>query len=157
MRNLVFVATAVSASIAGAQARQTPAQYFPSASTWEHRTPEQVGMSAAKLAEAIAYAKEKEVTNPRDLEQNHYQTFGREPFGNAIGPIKSRGEPTGVIIKNGYIIAEWGEPARVDMTHSVTKSFVSTMVGLAVDRGLIRSIDDTVYPYIAPIQYAQTP
>jgi len=124
---------------------------------WERRTPEQVGLDAAKLQEAIVFAKEREVKNPRDLEENHYQTFGREPFGMAIGPIKSRGEPTGVIIKNGYIVAEWGEPSRVDMTHSVTKSFVSTMVGLAVGRGLIRSIDDTVGPYMAPVLHAETP
>jgi CubicO group peptidase (beta-lactamase class C family) len=137
--------------------RPTAAPYYPNATTWERRTPEQVGMSSAKIQEAIAFAKEKEVTNPRDLEANHYQTFGREPFGDAIGPIKPRGDMTGVIIKNGYIIAEWGDPTRVDMTHSVTKSFVSTMVGLAMDRGLIRSIDDTVAPYIAPIHYAQAP
>ncbi len=124
---------------------------------WERRTPEQVGLDAVKLQEAIAFAREKEVKNPRDLEENHYQSFGREPFGNAIGPMKARGDATGIIIKNGYIVAEWGEPSRVDMTHSVTKSFVSTMVGLAVERGLIRSIDDTVHPYMAPVLHAVTP
>ena len=45
---------------------------------------------------------------------------------------------TGIIIKNGYIIAEWGEPLRVDMTHSVTKSFLTATVGLAFDRKLIK-------------------
>ena len=85
------------------------------------------------------------------MEQNHYQTFGREPFGDAIGPMKDRGAPTGVIIKNGYVIAAWGEPHRPDMTHSVTKSFLSATVGLAYDRGLIKSINDTVDTYMAPI------
>ena len=157
MRNLPLLAAAFLSTMAGAQSRQTTAPYFPTASTWEHRTPEQVGLSAAKIDEAIAYAKSQEVKNPRDLEENHYQTFGREPFGQLIGPVKSRGDQTGVIIKNGYIVAEWGEPARVDMTHSVTKSFLSTVVGLAVDRGLIRSVDDTVWPYMAPILHAETP
>jgi CubicO group peptidase (beta-lactamase class C family) len=156
MNNRVIALALVTASAAFAQ-RPAPAPYYPTAATWERRTPEQVGMNSAKIQEAIAFSKEREVRNTRDLEDNHYQTFGREPFGNAIGPIKSRGDVTGVIIKNGYIIAEWGEPSRVDMTHSVTKSFVSTMVGLAVDRGLIRSIDDTVAPAIAPILYAQAP
>ena len=45
-----------------------------------------------------------------------------------------------------------GEPKRVDPTHSVTKSFVSSVVGVAYDRGLIRSIDDPVKDYVAPIQ-----
>ncbi|HEU4994731.1 MAG TPA: serine hydrolase [Gemmatimonadaceae bacterium] len=139
---------------AGAQAA-TP--YVPPPGSWERRTPEQMGMDGAKLQEAIAFAKEREVKVPRDLEAAHYQTFGREPFGNAVGPMKSRGEPTGIIVRRGYIVAEWGEPARVDMTHSVTKSFVSTSVGLAVDRGMIRSIDDSVYQYMAPVLHAVTP
>jgi CubicO group peptidase (beta-lactamase class C family) len=38
------------------------------------------------------------------------------------------------------------------MTNSVTKSFLSTVVGLAVDHGLIRSVQDTVENYMAPIE-----
>ena len=37
------------------------------------------------------------------------------------------------------------------MTHSVTKSFLSSVVGIAHDRGLIRSIDDTVRDYVPPV------
>ena len=116
-----------------------------------------MGMDGAKLQEAIAFAKEKEARAPRDLEAAHYQTFGREPFGNAVGPMKTRGDASGLIVRRGYIVAEWGDPARVDMTFSVTKSFVSTTVGLAVDRGLIRSIDDSVYQYMAPVLHATSP
>ena len=138
-----------------ALAQQVP--YYPPAGAWEHRTPEQVGMDGAKLRDAIAFAKEKEVKAPRDLEAAHYQTFGREPFGNAVGPMKTRGDQTGLIVRRGYIVAEWGDPARVDMTFSVTKSFVSTTVGLAVDRGMIRSVDDSVYQYMAPVLHASPP
>lgn len=38
------------------------------------------------------------------------------------------------------------------MTHSVTKSFLSSVVGLAVDQGLIRNVNDTVAPYVPPIE-----
>jgi len=31
------------------------------------------------------------------------------------------------------------------------------VVGLAVERGLIRSIDDSVHPYMAPVLHAATP
>jgi CubicO group peptidase (beta-lactamase class C family) len=126
------------------------AHYFPG-KEWIHKKPEEVGMDAAKIKEAIDFAIAHETNSPRSLEQNHYQTFGKEPFGDAIGPMKDRGAPTGIIIKNGYVIAEWGEPLRPDMTHSVTKSFLSAAVGLAYDRGLIRNINDTVYTYMAPI------
>ncbi len=46
-----------------------------------------------------------------------------------------------MILKNGFIIAKWGDIKRVDMTFSVTKSFLSTVAGLAVDQGLIGTQD----------------
>jgi len=113
--------------------------------------PDEVGMDAIKVKEAVDFAIAHETKSPRSMEENHYRTFGKEPFGDAIGPMKDRGAPTGIIIKNGYVIAEWGEPMRPDMTHSVAKSFLSATVGLAYDRGLIKRISDTVYTYMAPI------
>ena len=142
---------------AGMTAAQAQQPYVPPAGSWERRAPEQMGMDGVKLQDAIVFAKQNEVKAPRDLEAAHYQTFGREPFGNAVGPMKSRGEPSGIVVRRGYIVAEWGDPARVDMTFSVTKSFVSTSVGLAVDRGMIRSIDDSVYQYMAPVLHAVVP
>src|ERR1700688_5131215 len=98
------------------------AAYYPDA-TWQHRTPSESGVSPDLLKQAIDFAVAGETKAPRDLVMNHYQNFGREPFGYAIGPIKERGDPTGIIIRKGYIVAEWGDPLRVDMTHNVTKSF----------------------------------
>ena len=146
---LVVAAGALSWS-GGAEGQQ--GRYWPGAgSAWETRRAEQVGMDAAKLAEAVAFAQANESTSARDLEEAHYQSFGREPFGDAVGPFKERGEATGVIVRNGYIVAEWGDPERVDMTFSVTKSFVSTVVGLAYDRGMIRDVNDPVHTYMAPV------
>src|SRR3954469_1734508 len=130
---------------------QTQARYFPDAD-WKRKTPREAGIDADRLKAAVDAGIAAEIRTPRDLALNHYQTFGREPFGHAIGPIKDRGEQTGVIVHKGYIVAEWGEPARVDMTMSVTKSLLSTVIGVANDRGLIRSIDDTVREYVPPIQ-----
>jgi CubicO group peptidase (beta-lactamase class C family) len=130
---------------------KTAAAYFPDAA-WQRKTPAEAGINPQLLKEAIDFAIAGETKAPRDLVMNHYQTFGREPFGYAIGPIKERGDPTGLIIHRGYVVAEWGDPLRVDMTHSVTKSFLSSLVGIAVDRGMIRSIDDPVRDYVGPIQ-----
>jgi CubicO group peptidase (beta-lactamase class C family) len=127
--------------------------YYPGAADdWERRTPEQVGMDASLVDEAIQFAKDNETQAPRDLEQNHYLSFGREPHGEGVGPFKERGDMTGIIVRHGYIVAEWGEPTRVDMTFSVTKSFLSTTVGLAWDRGLIRNIHDRVQEYM-PVEH----
>ncbi len=141
---------------ASAQARgRAAAPYVPGA-VWEHRAPAAMGVDSAKLAEAIAFAVANEARAPRDMEESHYRSFGREPFGQGIGPFKPRGEPTGVILRGGYVIASWGEPDRVDMTHSVTKSFLSTVVGLAVERGLINSIDEPVWRSQSPVYLLRT-
>ncbi len=126
--------------------------YFPDANNWLTKSPTELGLNPTKIQETITFAKENEVKNPRNMEVSHYQTFGKEPFGFAIGPFADRSEPTGLIIYKGYIVASWGEPARCDITHSVTKSFLSSVVGLAVDRGLIKSVQDTVSAYIPPIE-----
>jgi CubicO group peptidase (beta-lactamase class C family) len=127
------------------------APYVPPAGAWERRSPSAMGMDSVKLADAIAYAIEKESKTPRDLELNHYQTFGREPFGAAIGPLAPRGGATGVILRKGYVVATWGDPNAVEIVNSVTKSFLSTVVGLAFDAGRIRSVDDTVSQVMPPI------
>jgi CubicO group peptidase (beta-lactamase class C family) len=126
--------------------------YFPSRGEWKHRSPAAMGLDSAKLAAAIQFAKDNETQSPRSMEISQALSFGKEPFSQGVGPFADRGEPTGVIIYKGYIVAEWGEPLRVDMTHSVTKSFLSTVVGLAVDRGLIRNVYDTVAAYVPPIE-----
>jgi CubicO group peptidase (beta-lactamase class C family) len=55
-----------------------------------------------------------------------------------------------VIVRHGYIVAEWGEPKSVDMTFSVTKTFLTTVVGLAWQRGLIHDVNDLARDYMPP-------
>jgi CubicO group peptidase (beta-lactamase class C family) len=57
-----------------------------------------------------------------------------------------------LIIKDGKLIFEeymngW-DPARLHRVQSVTKSFTSTVVGLAIREGLIESVDDPVSKYL---------
>ena len=133
-------------------AAASQAAYYPGpGNDWARRSAREVGMDSSRLAEAIAFAIQRESRAPRDLEIAHYQTFGREPFGEGVGPFKERGDPTGIVVRHGFVVATWGDPDRVDMTFSVTKSFVSTTVGLALDRGMIRSLKDPVRSYVAPI------
>lgn len=147
-RHTLFAAACLLLAIARPLRAQT---YFPPAGSWEHRTPAQVGLSQAAVDSAVKIAIANESTSPRDLLQNHLQTFGREPFGEAIGPLRERGGAAGLIVKRGYIVAEWGDVDRVDITNSVTKSFLSTTVGLAWDRKMIRDLKDTVRSYMTPI------
>lgn len=126
--------------------------YFPDAGNWLHQSLKDTGIDSVKLRDAIIFAIKNETKGSRNMELSQAMSFGKEPFGEGTGPFSDRGEPTGVIVYKGYIIAEWGEPSRVDMTHSVTKSFLSTVVGLAVDKGLIKSVNDKVIDYMPPIE-----
>ena len=155
MKPLVFLSLLLfAAGPANAQSRPAKqAPYFPPRGEWEHRRPGQLGLDSAQLQNAITFAKDNESRAPRDQELASAESFGKnEPFDAGVGPFKERGDPTGLIIYKGYIVAEWGDPSRVDMTHSVTKSFLSSVIGLAVDQGLIRSVTDTVAGYVPPIE-----
>ena len=137
------------------KARAATTPYVPLAGSWERRSPSAVGMDSVKLADAVAFAVSKESRTPRDLELNHLQSFGREPLGDAIGPLPPRGGATGIVLRRGYVVATWGTPDAEEITNSVTKSFLSTVVGLAVDDGRIRSVHDTVAHYVPPIVRAR--
>ncbi|MBA3467862.1 MAG: serine hydrolase [Gemmatimonadaceae bacterium] len=153
---VLLVPVAISAGGATrAVSAQNPARganYYPGPDgRWDHRRPQQVGMDSARVAAAVDFALARESKAPRDLLLAHLQSFGREPYGDAVGPFTTRGNPTGIIVRRGYIVAEWGDPRRVDMTFSVTKSFLSTVVGVAFDRGLIPDINRAVHTDLAPI------
>ena len=143
---LALVALLLATELASAQT------YWPGRHLdWERKSPQEAGFDAATIQRAIDIAIAGESTSPRDLAFNHEMTFGREPRGEAVGPFTVRAPQTGLIVHKGYIIAEWGDPHKVDNTFSVSKSFLSTTVGLAYDRGLIVDVHDLVRPYVAPI------
>jgi CubicO group peptidase (beta-lactamase class C family) len=77
-------------------------------------------------------------------------SFGKEPGFKIVGPIMDRGPASGIVMRHGYIVAEWGDPKRADITNSVTKTFLTTVVGLAWQRGLIRDVSDYARDYMPP-------
>lgn len=126
--------------------------YFPPAGKWAEKKPSEMGVDGSKIEAAVDFAIAQESDESKNLKLAHYQSaFGREPFGFPVGPMKDRGPATGLVIYKGYVIAQWGDPHRVDLTFSVAKSILSTTVGLAVDKKLIASEKDLVYPYMGPI------
>jgi CubicO group peptidase (beta-lactamase class C family) len=123
--------------------------YFPDKNeVWTQKAPQEFKIDAKLLQEAISFAEANEYSGSRDLRIAILKGFEREPFHEILGPTKKRGGPAGMVLKNGYLVAHWGDVKRVDMTFSVTKSFLSTVAGLAEDRGLIKSTDDPVVDYV---------
>lgn len=128
---------------------QVKAQYFPvKGAAWETIDAKKAGFDAQKLASVVDFAKENEYSGSKDLRIAILQGFAREPYHDVLGPTRERGGPAGMILKDGRIVAQWGDTKRVDMTFSVTKSYLSTVAGLAVDKGLIRSVDDPIKNYV---------
>src|SRR5712691_660935 len=132
-------------------AAQLAPSYFPDRFDWLHKKPEDVGMDAGRLDEAVKHAIASENPATKDLTLYIATTTGAtEPFDTPIGPVKARGAANGLIMRHGYIVAEWGESRRVDMTFSVTKTFLTTVVGLAWQRGLIHDVNDYARDYMPP-------
>jgi len=122
--------------------------YFPNKTTWKKRSPEDFNINKSKLNTAIDSIIANEYSGPKDLRLAVLKGFAREPYHKILGPTRHRGEPAGMLLKNGYCIATWGDTKRVDMTFSVTKSYLSTIAGLAIDNKLIKTVDDKVGDYV---------
>ncbi|WP_458308826.1 serine hydrolase [Croceiramulus getboli] len=123
--------------------------YFPERfDDWATVSAKDLGWSESGLEEVVAFAKANEYQGSRDLRIAILEGFSREPFHEILGPTKKRGGPAGMILYRGRLVAQWGAIDRVDMTFSVTKSFLSTVAGLALDRQLIHTLDDKVGKYV---------
>ena len=95
--------------------------YWPTTG-WRTCQPEAVGMESQKLAKAMEYA--------------------AAPKFNTDGII---------VIKNGHIVAEaylgrFRKDSR-HVSHSMAKSFTSALVGIAIDKGLIKGVDERICQY----------
>lgn len=121
--------------------------YFPD-TTWQTKTALQLKLNQTLIDSAVKLAINSENKVEKDLRIAILKSYANEPDYKIIGPTKERGTAAGIIVKNGYIVAQWGDINRVDMTFSATKSFLSTTAGLAVDKGLIKSTNDYVQNYV---------
>jgi CubicO group peptidase (beta-lactamase class C family) len=119
--------------------------YFPGpGDDWQRRPPEELGFDARALAAAVDYARAHETSMPRNPGEYLARRFAGQPDQEIVGPVRERGGVNGIIVRHGYLAAEWGDTHRADMTFSVTKSYLSTLAGIARDRGLIPDLDRPV-------------
>jgi CubicO group peptidase (beta-lactamase class C family) len=141
-RRLRFLLIFIVAFVAGPLAAQAPAKYFPPPGQWQRRRPAEVGMDSAKLQLAIEFAQSRPST--WDFARDQVRTFG-----TPLGPVPTtRAGTNGIILRHGYIVGEFGDTKANDPVYSVAKSFLSTVAGLAVERGLIKDVNDPVAKYV---------
>ena len=96
-------------------------EYWPS-SGWRTSTPEMQGMDSAKLMIADEFI------------QN------RLPDAFSL-----------LVVKNGYLVFEkyysWGSPEKYAVVHSVTKSVTSALIGIALNKGYLKSVDQKLVEF----------
>jgi CubicO group peptidase (beta-lactamase class C family) len=104
------------------------------------------GMNALK--EAVTFAKSAESKWPESMRMPDgqfvmtYDSGEKAPDNEVLGPVAPRGGHSGIVYRDGKILAEWGDTTRADMTFSVAKSFLALLAGLALGDGRIKSLDD---------------
>ena len=113
---------------------------------WPTAEPEDAGLDPRRLDDAIAYHLAHETKWRRDfrLADGRYVGVADEPDSAVLGPVRPRGEPSGLVVRGGRLVAEWGDTERVEMSFSIAKSYLAALAGVAVGRGLIKSLDHRV-------------
>jgi CubicO group peptidase (beta-lactamase class C family) len=107
--------------------------------------PAEAGLEPAKLAEAVRFAAANETPWPHDLRAWLAAGYFEAPPDNEIlGPIRPRGAPNGLVLRQGAVVAEWGNPLQIDFTFSVAKSYLSLLAGIAWADGLMGDVDEPV-------------
>jgi len=146
---LVLAALVIAPALAQNRA---PAQatYFPERLDWQQKTPAEVGMNPTLVTEAVRMAVVGDTPGTHDMTLFLKNSFGKEPFDTLVGPVKDRGPASGLITRHGYIVAKWGDPNRADIVNSVTKTFLTTVVGLAWQKGLIKDVNEFAKDYMPP-------
>ncbi len=108
-----FLIALLIVSVASAQPKKR--EYWPTHG-WKVSTPEKQGMDSTKLFIADEFI------------QN------RLPDAFSL-----------LVVKNGYLVFEkyysWGSPEKFAVVHSVTKSVMSALIGIALDKGYLKSVD----------------
>src|SRR5258708_12286168 len=102
---------------------------------WEYPPPEAPGLDPAAVAAAARYAAERETPWGRDLSQVVERDFGEAPpWNEALGPVRPRGGPNGLVLRHARIVAEWGDPGKIAPPFTVPKRSLPILAGPPVPR-----------------------
>lgn len=138
-RMLVVIALCLGVSAPSLVTRAAEAPYFPPAGSWAKKAPAELGMDAAKLAEAVAFAQTRESRREMDFSDQE------RIFGSLLGSVPTkRAKTNGLVIYKGYLVAEFGDTTWADPTYSVAKSMLATVAAIAVRDGKVTNLDEPV-------------
>ncbi|MGW5118389.1 serine hydrolase domain-containing protein [Streptomyces noursei] len=111
------------------------------------------GVDAAALARAAREQAERPVPGVEDMATYLAAQVADSSHREVVGPLLDGAGPSGVILRRGRVVASWGEPNRVEMAFSATKSVLSLVAGVAFDDGLL-TLDEPVHRTVGLVQFA---
>jgi CubicO group peptidase (beta-lactamase class C family) len=110
-----------------------------------------------QLQQAADFAVAHETPWDREISPNWgIHNLDRAPWNLLLGPVHARGPVSGVIYVAGKQVLQWGEPQRADLTFSIAKTYLALLVGVAIDAGLLMSIDEPVHNKVAGMGFDDT-
>ena len=69
-------------------------------------------MDQKLLDSAVSFAIQNDSKTDYNLRIANIKAYSNEPNYRMLGPMKDRGKPAGLVIRHGYIVAEWGDVKR---------------------------------------------
>ncbi|MFD5783164.1 serine hydrolase [Streptomyces sp. NPDC126933] len=113
------------------------------------------GVHTDALARATREQSERVVRGVADMKSYLAAQVSDTSHREVVGPLLDGGPPSGVVLRRGAVIASWGDPARVEMAFSATKSVLALTAGAAYDDGLLR-LDEPVHRSVDLPQFADS-
>ncbi len=110
---------------------------------WATQTAALSGFDADALNSAFMTARDTDIKAGPDLSEM-LPDGSRHPNDRPLGPLKSRGSPSGVVVRHGRLVGQYGGVVRPEVTFSVSKSYLSALAGIASRDGLIGDVDEPV-------------
>lgn len=101
------------------------------------------GVDAGAVGEAVRAQGERAVGGVGDMAAYLDAQVADASHREVVGPLLDGGGASGVVVRRGAVIASWGDPGRVEMAYSATKSVLALVAGVAHDDGVL-DLDEPV-------------
>ncbi|MFF8972992.1 serine hydrolase domain-containing protein [Streptomyces sp. NPDC014995] len=111
------------------------------------------GVDADALTRAVRAQERRPVPGIEDMAAYLAAQVSDTSHRDVIGPLLDGGGASGVVVRRGTVLDSWGDPTRVEMAYSATKSVLSLVAGIAHDDGLLH-LDEPVSASLGLPQFA---
>jgi CubicO group peptidase (beta-lactamase class C family) len=96
------------------------------------------------LTVAVDGARARQAPGVADMTAYLQAILEGQTHAEVIGPVRDPAGTSGLVVHRGEVVAQWGDPASVEMCFSVSKSYLALVAGIAFDRGLLPDLHEPV-------------